>query len=1354
MGMPRVRASQGTGRRPVPFGAPARGVTPSRRLAAVALAAVLGLVPGAVPALGARAEASGRGSAGDDGVTPQLAAWAASLRALADVDPPSPTEPAAELVLEQNTGQFDPAVDFVARGDDATIFLADGALTFDTHDGVDAQAVRMSLVGADPAVVPVVSDADEATVNYFIGADPERWVVEAPTAAAVEYPDLLTGVDLRYLGTDGGLRYDVALDPGIDPGNVVFRFDGADAVHVDDMGRLVVEVSVGDDLVFSPPVTFQPSDSGPIAVESAYAVVDATTIGFTVADHDPTLPLVIDPTVSFTTYIGGASDDDVVDVVLDASGNQYLVGTSTSTAYPTTVGAYDTTSNGNGDVVVTKLDPTGATVLWSTFLGGALALDDAVSAAMGLDGGVVVAVQTQSTDFPTTTGAYDRTHNGNVDVAVARIASTGSTLSFSSYIGSSGSDYALGVDVDTTDRIVVGGYTTSVSYPLTAGVVDTGFGGTYEAFLTKVATGGASLAVSTFLGNAGNDILYALDVDSTDDVHVVLGTDSTIGTTVGAYDTTYNGGSDVAYARLPSTAASLEYATYLGGTAQDVPTSVAAYTNTNVTVGGYTFGSTFPTTSGASDTTFAGTTEGFVSRLDTTFSGTAQLRYATFLGGTGVEIVYGIGLDVAGRAVAVGSTTSSGIATSGAPDTTYAGGTDAFAAVVDTGGSGTRVLTYLGGTGLDEAYGAAVATTNAFVVVGATGSSDLTTTGGAYDTSLGGSTDGFVARYTALVAPNAIEVNSTGDGADASAGNGRCETSTASQCTLRAAIAEADASAAIDTIRFAIPTIDSGHLSGVWTITPGSALPTVAQSVTIDGSSQSGYATTPVISINGASLGSTGFTVSGSSVTMRALNLRSAPNDGVTVSGSGFHLENSHIGTNAAGTAAAANIGVGLALSGADAVISGNLVSGNGRDGIILNLGADRALLVNNRIGTTVTGNAALANGQEGIELNSADDVVIGQPGNGNVISGNLYAAINAWTGSPDRAIVQANKIGIGADGTTSVPNSSSVSEGGIAVRTAANDWLIGGDDPSEANLFANNVNNGVQFEAVNGTADDIAIIGNSIKSHSGLGIDIDRNGVTANDLNDADTGINGRLNFPAITSARADVSTIDVTYTLNVPAGNYRVEFFDNDVADATGYGEGQTHRGSTPVTHPGGTATYTATIPGSSGDIIAATTTEDLGGGTYGSTSEFSAVATAAIRYVTVNSGAEGSDVSQGNGVCQTATVGQCTLRAAIEEANASAAIDVIRFAIPTADTRYRLPGACSPSPRPARSRRSAPVCGSSARRRPRASATPTRARSATSARSVPATTGSTRPGTSRPSTACLVRRSRSRWAVVPAS
>ena len=379
-----------------------------------------------------------------------------------------------------------------------------------------------------------------------------------------------------------------------------------------------------------------------------------------------------------------------------------------------------------------------------------------------------------------------------------------------------------------------------------------------------------------------------------------------------------------------------------------------------------------------------------------------------------------------------------------------------------------------------------------------------------------------------------------------------------------------------------------------------------------------------------------------------------------------------YIGTDVTGTVALGGPDDAIDLgSGPDGTqIIDNLISGGGEDGIDIN-SSNNTVIQGNLIGVDVTGSAPLGNAREGIEVKgtSANTQIGGTAvGEDNVIGGNVRGIYlyEFTTG----AVIQGNSIGVGADGATPVGNTGP----GIYIEDSVSNIQIGGTGPGAANEIAYN-DPGTQIAL--GT--DITILGNSIHENTGLGIDLTPGGVTgvtANDPGDGDSGPNDLLNFPVITSAVESGGSVTVTFELDTPVGNYRVEFFTNPGgADPSGNGEGETYQAATTVS-PGTGLTHS--FPGSAGDIITATATEDLGG-SYGSTSEFSSAVTVTPNVtVVVNSTGDFSDALPSDGVCDTGGTNsqgatECTLRAAIEDANFAADADTITFNIPTTEPGY---------------------------------------------------------------------------------
>ena len=622
---------------------------------------------------------------------------------------------------------------------------------------------------------------------------------------------------------------------------------------------------------------------------------------------------------------------------------------------------------------------------------------------------------------------------------------------------------------------------------------------------------------------------------------------------------------------------------------------------------------------------------------------------------------------------------------------------------------------------------------------------------------LGGGSFGSTSEFSAASVPNLpVAVNSTGDGGDNNIGDGVCDTGGtnsegADECTLRAAIEEANGSAAGFTVSFAIPASDANHAAGIWTITPASALPTIAGEMTIDAQTQSGWTTTPVVQLDAG--GVAGATSDGlridtgtDPVIVRGLAILDAPNNLIDIrSGDGHVIAGNHLGADAAGTTATNNGGGAVVWveGGSNLTIGGttatdrNLIV-DGSNGIVVNgtAGVDAVTISGNHIGTDVTGNAALGVIDfDGIRIeNGATNVVIGgsAAGSGNVIGGVSREAVRITGEATDGARIEGNSIGVGADGTTALTiggdgvfvylgadNASIIDnvignanvvgiefDGDISGGTVQGNRigvdasdnahpiqqmavlidddgagnptgiLVGGTGAGDGNIISNGGTGGTWLGGIfQDSLGTNTFLGNSISGNAGVGIDLSTGvaGVTANDAGDVDTGPNGLLNFPVITEITEAGGTLTVDYTLDAPAGTYRIEFFANTAPDDSGHGEGQTFAGADSITHTGsGSEAFSHSFSGTVAQLIAATTTEDLGGGNYGGTSELSAVAGIAA---TVNSTGDATDANPGDHVCDTGADNadgepECTLRAAIAEANVSSIVDEIEFSIPATD------------------------------------------------------------------------------------
>ncbi|HEY9851284.1 MAG TPA: DUF4347 domain-containing protein [Leptolyngbyaceae cyanobacterium] len=419
--------------------------------------------------------------------------------------------------------------------------------------------------------------------------------------------------------------------------------------------------------------------------------------------------------------------------------------------------------------------------------------------------------------------------------------------------------------------------------------------------------------------------------------------------------------------------------------------------------------------------------------------------------------------------------------------------------------------------------------------------------------------------------------------------------------SLRQAIINANADAGIETIRFNIPG------SGVRTITPTSALPTITEAVIIDGTTQPGFSSTPLIQLSGSSAGSaSGLYITAGNSTVKGLVINQFSQYGIRLETIGNNIiQGNYIGTNAAGTATAGNSVYGLWINnvannaiGGTAAGTRNIISGNGNDGIsISGNSATGNTIQGNYIGTDVNGTVDLGNNASGVNIIAgANNNTIGGTSAAarNVISGNNIDGVRINSSSNNNQVI-GNYIGTKADGISSLANSTY----GIQIYSSSNNNIVGGTSAGAANIVAFNGDDGVRISSGTGNS----LLSNSIFSNTGLGIDLGTDGVTANDAGDGDTGANNLQNFPTFSSAIANGSNLDLTYNINSDPANssypIRVEFFLSD-----GAGEGKTFLGSDTYStaNVDKIFSFSPAISVNVGDKIVATATDN-----NGNTSEF---------------------------------------------------------------------------------------------------------------------------------------------------
>lgn len=668
------------------------------------------------------------------------------------------------VMFVENAGQWDGRARFQLWGGATATWLTDDAIWLTVveqePDGeAHAANLKLSFAGASPNLRLEPFDRLDTTISYFSGSDPDQWRAAVPVWGGVRYKSLYPGIDLVASQAGGRLALRLEAQPGADLNRVQLRLEGADSVRVD-AGSLYMETPAGSAAL---PLLSSGQPAGGAVVrplgEGAFAIAAPFAAHNPAAAPASAGPAADNPAdLLMGTFIGGGGYDEGADIQVNSAGQAYVVGTADvlgTYGFPTTPGAYDTTSNGgNYDAFVAKVAADGASLIYSTFLGGngrdhalGLAIDAAGNAyvtghtssgnfptlsahrtawnnttdgfvtklnpsgsglvystyiggpdaanqghriAIDASGNAYVAGTTDSSNLPVTPGAYDATYNAGTDAFVLKLSAAGSTVLYGTYLGGNGKEDGWGIAVDGGGDIFVAGHTESANFPTTPGAWDRTRGGNRDAFVARfhpAGNGGADLVYSTYLGGRNNEELYGLAVDAADNAYVAGWTQSPdFPTTPGAYDRRPFTDFDhhIFVTRLNPNGSALTYSTLMGGRYPDKAYDLALDAAGNIYIAGTTQSDDFPTTLGAFQESLKDTEpwnyDIFVARFKPAGSGVADLIYSSYMGGTNsLDEAHGIAVDGSGKVYMTGRTSANNFPTTpGAFDRTFNSGRDAF----------------------------------------------------------------------------------------------------------------------------------------------------------------------------------------------------------------------------------------------------------------------------------------------------------------------------------------------------------------------------------------------------------------------------------------------------------------------------------------------------------------------------------------------------------------------------------------------------------------------------------------------------------------------------------------------------
>jgi hypothetical protein len=656
------------------------------------------------------------------------------------------------LSFEANQGQTAAEVKFLSRGRGYALFLTgDEAVLELQESGVrsresesksenrktkgENEVVRLRLVGAKPGAAVTASDELLGKVNYFIGNDPKKWRTNLPTYAKVRYHDVYPGIDLVYYGNQGGqLEYDFIVAPGADPSVITLRVAAVrePPLQLDANGDLVMTAK-GGEVRFHKPMIYQPG-AGSSAVQGHFRLDGQNRVGFELGPYDHSRPLIIDPALTFSTYLGGSgavySGSAGTGVAIDYSGSIYITGSTNQTDFPTAKPLQASLAGGS-DVFVAKLTPAGSAFVFSTFLGGSGA-DAGTAIAVDSGGSIYITGGTSSSDFPVVHALQASPKSVAGHAFVAKLNTIGSALVYSTYLGGSSTDVGNGIAVDASGYVTVAGNTYSDDFPTSNPIQSNPTG----AFVSKLNATGSAFVYSTYLGGGRGTSANAIALDLSGNAYITGSSAPNFPVTPGAYQTSCTKAgpaSNCAYVTKVNAAGSvLVYATYLSGSDNDGGGGIAVDSAGNAYVTGYTTSADFPTVNPAQGT-FEGLLDAFVSKLNATGS---KLLYSTFLGGdeaangAGLSQGSAIAIDSSGDAYVTGLTDSTDFPLANPIQTTNKaqsanGNNTAFVAELNPSGSAWVYSTYLGGSVYDIGYGIAVDSSSSAWVIGSTSSTDF-----------------------------------------------------------------------------------------------------------------------------------------------------------------------------------------------------------------------------------------------------------------------------------------------------------------------------------------------------------------------------------------------------------------------------------------------------------------------------------------------------------------------------------------------------------------------------------------------------------------------------------------------------
>ena len=771
---------------------------------------------------------------------------------------------ALSLAFEANQGQTDPQVKYLARGNGYTVFLTGNDTVFSLQSPSQlasqtagkrgfglakttpgprktelSAAIHMHLVGGNAEPQIAAGSQLPGVTNYYIGSDRSQWQTGVKQFAGVSYRDVYPGVNMAFHGEQRQLEFDFIVAPGASPAPIQLGFSGARWITTDGSGNLLLASAAGN-VVLHKPVAYQEIDGKRQNVAAEFVEESNNRVTFALGNYDHSRELVIDPSLSYATYLGGSAEDEAFAIAVDGSGKTYITGQTSSPSF-----------NGKPagptlNVFVTRLNSSGTSFDYTDIFEATGGSGNCSASGTGACSGNAIAVDgsgnvyvagSATAGFPTLLAYKAAYGGGSSDAFVLKLNASGA-LVYSTYLGGSGQDIANGVAVDGSGNIYVAGTTASANFPTAGTPIQSSNKGQGDAFVSKLDSTGTTLSYSTYLGGTQGDIATGIALDSSNNIYVAGSTESTdFPTTTGAFQTTAGGSGDAFVTEIKADGTE-GYSTYLGGSGTDNGFDIAVDAAGEAYVTGNTASANFPTANPAQATLAGSSSENaFVSKLN---AGGSLLLFSTYYGGTQADSATAIALDSFGDAYITGQTTSSNFPVSNAFQQSLSGTSDAF--VTEFSNTGFVVYSsYLGGTGVEDSLSGATGSGSAVGGIAVDSSSNAylagetsSTTGfpasGGQTSYGGGDADGFVAKVAAAPADFSVAVSPT----TISTASGQ----TTSGVTVTVSSVNSSYGQAVALSCGTVPSHAACHFTSA-SVTPGSTAQTSTLTISTNGSASS-----------------------------------------------------------------------------------------------------------------------------------------------------------------------------------------------------------------------------------------------------------------------------------------------------------------------------------------------------------------------------------------------------------------------------------------------------------------------------------------------------------------------------------